>query len=515
MQHFSPGLLLDCSSQAPFLSMPRKPLSSRPAAAEARTCGPIGRSTAPASVDRVRPAIPEGTARVANDAARTRMAHRRGRGDDHHNGQAAEVWRCQPRARHLHDQHCSWRQGMAARPGPPSKPGQWGIPYQKDLEIGRTPMKVGKTAKPVENVTISIDDAAGNGALCASNGARRARRCPSPSGDAVTQRLAVEDWEPGPASPSSAPVRPAPWRRSSPPPAAQRRSVERTRDGGRKILISGGGRCNILPARLDESRFVTDSSPQHAPAIVRVVAAARADRVLRARAAVPLVEEPESGKLFPRRNGARCARQAARACAARRACRSVIDTLVTGSSRTSAADGSSSAARPATDVDAVVLATGGLSVPNTGSDGHGLRIAEPARTRHAPDLRRPLRRCWRPSPPFASCRASRCRSRSPPRSGARQARRRGGFLFTHRGLQRTRRARCVARRGALARRAERTGARSRSQWTPLNDRDWEEALRPRAEAHCAGGARRRSCPIVSPTRSLTGAGRSRASRCRS
>jgi hypothetical protein len=45
-----------------------------------------------------------------------------------------------------------------------SKPGQWGIPYQKDLEIGRTPMKVGKTAKPIENVTISIDDAPGNAA---------------------------------------------------------------------------------------------------------------------------------------------------------------------------------------------------------------------------------------------------------------------------------------------------------------------------------------------------------------
>ena len=39
------------------------------------------------------------------------------------------------------------------------KPGQWGIPYQKDLEIGRAPMNVVKIAKPVENVTISIDDA--------------------------------------------------------------------------------------------------------------------------------------------------------------------------------------------------------------------------------------------------------------------------------------------------------------------------------------------------------------------
>ena len=38
------------------------------------------------------------------------------------------------------------------------KPGQWGIPYKKELEIGRTAMTVGKAAKPVENVTISIDD---------------------------------------------------------------------------------------------------------------------------------------------------------------------------------------------------------------------------------------------------------------------------------------------------------------------------------------------------------------------
>ena len=39
-----------------------------------------------------------------------------------------------------------------------SKPGQWGVPYQKDLEIGRTPMAVGKTKAPVESMTIHIDD---------------------------------------------------------------------------------------------------------------------------------------------------------------------------------------------------------------------------------------------------------------------------------------------------------------------------------------------------------------------
>ena len=39
-----------------------------------------------------------------------------------------------------------------------SKPGQWGIPYQQVLEIGKSPMAVGKPAKPVEQLTISIDD---------------------------------------------------------------------------------------------------------------------------------------------------------------------------------------------------------------------------------------------------------------------------------------------------------------------------------------------------------------------
>ena len=45
------------------------------------------------------------------------------------------------------------------------KPGQWGIPYQKDLEIGRTPMTLGAAKAPVENVTISIDDAPASGAV--------------------------------------------------------------------------------------------------------------------------------------------------------------------------------------------------------------------------------------------------------------------------------------------------------------------------------------------------------------
>jgi hypothetical protein len=46
-----------------------------------------------------------------------------------------------------------------------AEPAQWGIPYQPALELGRTPMKNGKTAAPVEQLTISIDDTPAGGTL--------------------------------------------------------------------------------------------------------------------------------------------------------------------------------------------------------------------------------------------------------------------------------------------------------------------------------------------------------------
>jgi hypothetical protein len=46
-----------------------------------------------------------------------------------------------------------------------AKPGQWGIPYDQSLEIGETPMTVAKTAAPVEQLTISVDEAPGGGTL--------------------------------------------------------------------------------------------------------------------------------------------------------------------------------------------------------------------------------------------------------------------------------------------------------------------------------------------------------------
>src|SRR5687767_13211888 len=81
--------------------------------------------------------------------------------------------------------------------------------------------------------------------------------------------------------------------------------LERTKDGGRKILISGGGRCNILPSELDPSRYVTASSPATMRNILRSWPLAGQRRFFEEELGLALVLEPETGKLFPSTNRAR------------------------------------------------------------------------------------------------------------------------------------------------------------------------------------------------------------------
>ena len=95
--------------------------------------------------------------------------------------------------------------------------------------------------------------------------------------------------------------------------------LERTRDGGRKILISGGGRCNVLPMRLDESRFVTDSSPNLLRKMLRSWPLREQIAFFENELRLPLAEEAESSKLFPVSNKARDVRDGL--LALRHACR--------------------------------------------------------------------------------------------------------------------------------------------------------------------------------------------------
>src|SRR6478736_1558004 len=109
--------------------------------------------------------------------------------------------------------------------------------------------------------------------------------------------------------------------------------LERTRDGGRKILISGGGRCNILPARVDERRFVTDSSPNTLRKMLRSWPLPEQIAFFERELGLRLVEEEESAKLFPDSNRARDVRDGLLALAARRGARFLPGNTVTGIAR--------------------------------------------------------------------------------------------------------------------------------------------------------------------------------------
>src|SRR3954465_10466594 len=106
--------------------------------------------------------------------------------------------------------------------------------------------------------------------------------------------------------------------------------LEGTRDGGRKILISGGGRCNVLPMRVDESRFVTDSSRNVLGKILRSWPLAEQIAFFENELRLPLAEEPESSKLFPVSNKARDVRDGLLAYATRLGATLRSNTIVAG-----------------------------------------------------------------------------------------------------------------------------------------------------------------------------------------
>src|SRR5258706_3559787 len=152
--------------------------------------------------------------------------------------------------------------------------------------------------------------------------------------------------------------------------------LERTKDGGRKILISGGGRCNILPASVDETRFVTDSSPHTLRKILRSWPLSQQIAFFERDAGISLMEEPESSKLFPKSESAREVRDKLLDLARARGVTVVTGVLVTGIERPGAEWSVTQRDGPPFVAEAVVVATGGLSVPATGSDGAGLTFVE-------------------------------------------------------------------------------------------------------------------------------------------
>jgi predicted Rossmann fold flavoprotein len=207
--------------------------------------------------------------------------------------------------------------------------------------------------------------------------------------------------------------------------------LERTADGGRKILISGGGRCNVLPSVLAPERFVSESPPHLVRRLLRSWPLAQQRDFFERDLGLQLALEADTGKLFPTSNRARDVRDRLLAHARMRGVRFQFGTTVTALA--SSGDGwairSNQGEMPARRI---VIATGGLSVPTTGSDGTGLSILERLGHRVHPPYAA-LTPLIADPPVHAALSGISLRVRLRARGRQQSVETWGGFLFTHRG----------------------------------------------------------------------------------
>ncbi len=147
--------------------------------------------------------------------------------------------------------------------------------------------------------------------------------------------------------------------------------LEGARKPGAKILVSGGGRCNVTNAVVTGRDFWGGSSA----GIRQVLRAFTADdaRAFFARLGVTLHEEAD-GKLFPDSNRARDILDALLNQVHRTGATLLTDHRVTDVARTDTGFAVATS-RSALTARTVVLATGGCSLPKSGSDGTGHKIA--------------------------------------------------------------------------------------------------------------------------------------------
>lgn len=202
-----------------------------------------------------------------------------------------------------------------------------------------------------------------------------------------------------------------------------------------------------------------------------------------------LVEETDTAKLFPISNRARDVRDGLLALAARRGVRVVMNTVVTD---VVALDGGGWRVERGGDVaiecDSVIIATGGLSVPATGSDGAGLSIlARLGHTMHrtyaalTPVTAQPA--------PFADLSGVSLTVTVTATSAERSATATGGFLLTHRGYSGPS---VLDVSHVVVRSADDHSvppARMSVKWSALGDAEWESALRASGTRTVAGAVR--------------------------
>lgn len=253
--------------------------------------------------------------------------------------------------------------------------------------------------------------------------------------------------------------------------------LERMPRPGRKILISGGGRCNILPSRVEPEQYVSDRFHTFRKVFLTWPLSEQ-KQFFEEQVGIPLALEEESGKIFPRSNRASDVMEGLLQRATQRgtdlytrASMERLTPLPGGRWCVHLKEG------PPLEADAVILATGGLSVPATGSDGTGLRVMAglghevvetfPALT--------PLLGDDPAHHHLAGLSLEVTLFAPQGQSLKRGAQARGGFLFTHQGYSGPV---VLDMSHHVVRAPSRQAQPLWVQWTPLDGAGWEQLLRP-------------------------------------
>jgi hypothetical protein len=146
----------------------------------------------------------------------------------------------------------------------------------------------------------------------------------------------------------------------------------------------------------------------------------------------------------------------------------------------------------AIEADAVVVATGGLSVPTTGSDGRGLTVLGALGHTIHPTYPALTPLTVEPAP-FGELAGVSLPVTITARDGRRRATASGGFLFTHHGYSGPS-VLDVSHVAVRSRLEGHRGARLRVRWTALDAVAWEAELRPEG-TRTVSGALRRELPV--------------------
>lgn len=155
--------------------------------------------------------------------------------------------------------------------------------------------------------------------------------------------------------------------------------LETRRQPGAKIRVSGGGRCNILPSAVELTDYHTSGSTKTLRNILFSWPLADVHRFFTDELGIPLKIE-DTGKVFPVSDRSKDVVDALLAELRRVAATLLGDQKVTSIRSVVSPDGT-----PLFRLDTVdatffchrlVMATGGLSLPKTGSDGGGWRLAK-------------------------------------------------------------------------------------------------------------------------------------------